>query len=187
MTSRTHDLAAVALISYRFLSNPPGNINWETLLGIGIATILGALVPDIDNVASPAWKNSLIPWERHETAEGFSGHRHLTHSLIGGLLFTWVIGLLLNIIKLPHLNTGIIQQTFALGFLSHLIADSLTHEGVPWLFPIHFHFGFPPFAALRMKTGGLIEKMVIFPLLLGLTVWIYYNYRLNLVGILKNF
>jgi inner membrane protein len=185
MTSRTHDLAAVTLVSYRFLSLPPQGLTWETLLGIGVASIIGALIPDIDNVASLAWKHNLTPWEDDASRDFLGGHRHLSHSLIGGALFVLVIGWLLNLIKLPNINNFLIQQSFALGYLSHLIADTLTIEGVPWLYPIHWHIGFPPFKAFRIKTGGWIEKLVVFPLLLGLTLWIYYNYRVNLIWIFK--
>ncbi|KKS39677.1 MAG: hypothetical protein UV04_C0040G0001, partial [Candidatus Gottesmanbacteria bacterium GW2011_GWA2_42_16] len=33
MIQRTHDLAAVALVSYYFLTYSPPSLNWETLLG----------------------------------------------------------------------------------------------------------------------------------------------------------
>jgi membrane-bound metal-dependent hydrolase YbcI (DUF457 family) len=69
--------------------------------------------------------------------------------------------------------------------LSHLLADSLTIEGVPWLFPIPFKFGFPPFAFLRMKTGGWIERLLVFPSVFVLTLWIYYYYRGTIAAIIK--
>jgi len=62
------------------------------------------------------------------------------------------------------------------GFISHLVMDTFTHDGVPWLFPLHFHFGIPPFQFLRMRTGGIIEKFVVVPLLLIANLYIYYTY-----------
>ena len=69
----------------------------------------------------------------------------------------------------------IIWNAFLIGFTSHLIADSLTHDGVPWLFPIPINFGFPPIQALRIKTGGFLEKYIIFPLLLGLNLYLFFE------------
>lgn len=176
MTSRTHDLAAVAFVSYRFLFYPL-HTNWETLIGIGMAALIGGIIPDIDEVASPAWKSKLVPGDGQLTRDFLEGHRHLSHSLIGGALFTWVLGLALNVVKLPHVDVWLIQQAFALGILSHLVFDTITLEGVPWLFPIPLKFGFPPIRFLRIKTGGLMEKIVIFPGLLVFTIWIYVTHH----------
>lgn len=186
MTSRTHDLAAVTLVSFRFLAYPPAAMGWETILGIGLATLIGGIIPDIDNVASSAWKFDLTPWEDDATRKSLSGHRNLSHSIIGGALFSFAVGLALQVIKIPHLDAQLVQEAFALGFLSHLITDSLTHEGVPWFYPIDIRLGFPPFKSLRMKTGGIIEKFIVFPVLLILTVFIYYAYHTNLQMLLKN-
>jgi len=186
MMQRTHDLAAVSLVSYRFLAFPPGSINWETLLGIGIFTILGAVIPDIDNVASPAWKHKLLPWEGKATRDFLQGHRNISHSLIGLLLFTFLLGILIQLVPLPNLNFGLLQQAFFLGYLSHLITDSLTIQGVPWLYPLPFKFGFPPLSFLRIKTGGVLENVVVFPAILVFTIWMYIQYHENVVFLLKN-
>lgn len=177
MTQRTHDLGAVVLVSYVFLSNFPQNLNWETLVGIGVATFLGGLMPDIDNVASPAWRHKLMPWEGKSTRDFLAGHRNVSHSLIGLFLFAWVFGILLKLVPLQHLDVGLVQKAFFFGHLSHLIMDSLTIQGVPWLYPIPFKFGFPPFSFMRVKTGSWMEKLVVFPSLLVLLVWEYYTYH----------
>lgn len=186
MTQRTHDLGAILFVSYGFLNNPQIGVSWPTILGIGIATIIGAVLPDIDNVASPAWKDKLFPWDRKMTQKFMGGHRHLSHSLLGGLLFYFFIGLFLSLVHIPDLNINLVRHAFILGFLSHLILDTLTHEGVPWLYPIPFHLGFPPIQFLRLKTGGLLEKIVVFPLLLIGFIWVYYNYRQNIPIIFKS-
>lgn len=174
MTQRTHDLAAVALSSFYFLTYPPTALNWETLLGIGVATFLGGMIPDIDNVSSKAWKFNLTPWEDDLTRHSLEGHRNWSHSIIGIGVFTFLLGWVLSTIKLANLIVFPVQLAFFLGYLSHLITDSLTHDGVPWFYPIDIHLGFPPFKSLRMKTGSWIERLVVFPLLLAFTIWIYY-------------
>src|SRR3989344_9216502 len=103
MVQRTHDLAAVALVSFRFLAVPPESLNWETLLGIGVFTILGAMIPDIDNVASPAWKHKLLPWESKATRDFLQGHRHISHSLVGLILFYIILGVLFELVPLQNL------------------------------------------------------------------------------------
>ena len=71
----------------------------------------------------------------------------------------------------------IVWWAFMIGFVSHLVMDTFTKEGVPWLFPIPIRFGIPPFSFLRVKTGGMLEKSFIFPGLILLNFYIYYaNY-----------
>lgn len=184
MVQRTHDLAGVALVSYRFLAQPYP-MNWETILGIGVATLLGAAVPDIDNVSSPAWRHKLMPWEGKAARDFLEGHRNLSHSIIGLFLFYFMIRLLLGIVPLENLDINLVSQAFFLGMLSHLLTDSLTEQGVPWLYPVPWKMGFPPIKPVRIKTGKWFEKLVIMPLLLILTVWIYYTFRDNISVILK--
>lgn len=73
------------------------------------------------------------------------------------------------------------------GYISHLLMDTVTKEGVPWLFPIPIKFGIPPFKAFRIKTGGLIEKAVIFPGLLLFNVWLYYTFYGNFLNFVKHY
>ncbi len=180
MTQRTHDLAAVASVSYYFLSHIPTELNWESLIGMGVATLLGGITPDIDNIASPAWKHKLLPWESEATRTFLEGHRHLSHSLIGLVLFTTMLHLFLFFLRLPNLHIDPVVTAFLLGYASHLVMDSLTKEGVPWFYPLPFKLGFPPFKVLRVKTGSWVERLVVFPALLIGTIWMYYEYRTNI-------
>ena len=59
-----------------------------------------------------------------------------------------------------------------LGVTSHLIMDTFTKEGVPWLLPLPFKFGFPPVRAWRITTGKKAEMLVILPLLVAAIVWL---------------
>jgi len=68
------------------------------------------------------------------------------------------------------------------GMISHLIMDTLTKEGVPWLLPIPIKFGIPPLKRFRVTTGHLAEK-IIFITLFVVDVWyIFANYS-HLVNI----
>lgn len=180
MMQRTHDLAAVSFVSSRLLVFPPVHITWETFLGLGIVTILGATIPDIDNVSSHVWKHKVFPWEGKLTRDFLQGHRQLSHSFLGGVIFTLALRFLLQIINLANIDVNLLLQGFEVAYLSHLITDSFTKQGVPWLYPLPIKFGFPPLAALRIKAGGWVEKGLIFPLLLAATIWLYYTYRSNI-------
>lgn len=107
------------------------------------------------------------------------GHRLITHSILGlvatGYLLRWFLEILHTVLLV---DMNIVWWAFIIGFVSHLIMDLLTREGVPLLFPIPIKFGIPPVKAMRPKTGGFFEKIIVFPLLIGLNGFlIYSNYE----------
>lgn len=75
----------------------------------------------------------------------FSGHRRFTHSLLALAIVTYFAGAIH-----PDLKTPVF-----LGYLSHLLADSLTVLGVPWLWPIP-----KPFRFAKLKTGGVPDYLI---------------------------
>ena len=91
------------------------------------------------------------------------GHRFLTHSLIGlalfGLLAHWLLAVMGPIMPLVNLN--LVWLAFMIGMISHLIMDSFTKEGVPWLLPVPVKFGLPPARSLRITSGKKIESFII--------------------------
>ena len=103
----------------------------------------------------------------------------ISHSLFGLVIFSWLFRLFLRYAQTFFLvDMQIIGWSFVLGYISHLMADSLTKEGVPWLFPLPVRFGFPPFEFLRFTTDKLGEKLIVFPGLLlinGLVVYFSYS------------
>jgi membrane-bound metal-dependent hydrolase YbcI (DUF457 family) len=56
-------------------------------------------------------------------------------------------------------DTDLVWWAFMIGMFSHLVMDSFTKEGVPWLLPIPIKFGFPPLKRLRVTTGKLGEAV----------------------------
>jgi inner membrane protein len=154
---------------------------------------LGSLAPDIDNARSTLGKR-LGPISRG--IQHFAGHRTLFHSLLG-LALTGIIiwgaqfglGYLLLALGLQNaahaLNVGLppaqwVASGAGVGFLGllvgyflHLVADSLTEGGVPWLFPSRVRYGFPPDRHWRFKTGTAMEPVVVVTLgvLVVVAVW----------------
>lgn len=181
MTGRTHDLAAFTALNLVFLTEPsPPDISFATLAVAFGANMVGGLLPDIDDATSDIWDKVRGGSFLGKMIKPLVGqHRMLSHSLLGmaiiGFLSDWFLTWL-NTIVLVDMN--IVWWSLMIGYVSHLITDSLTKQGVPWLFPIPIRFGIPPFEFMRMKTGGIIEKSFVFPgLLLFNGFLIYRNYE----------
>lgn len=175
MTARTHDTAALALLLVATLVWPPAQMTGATAIVALLANQLGGIAPDIDQPTAPLWRN--LPVGRYigkmfGTLVG--GHRFLCHSLLGLVAFAVGAGLLLELLQpiLPPIDTGFVWTAFVLGVVSHLIMDTLTKEGVPWLLPLPFKFGFPPVRAWRITTGKKAEMLVVLPLLVAAIVWL---------------
>lgn len=175
MTARTHDLAAITAFGAALLIYFPHDVRISTLLLAVLANQLGGIAPDIDQPTAPLWRN--LP-EGHFVGKVFGkllgGHRFLSHSLLGFALFAWLSDLLLHFLQplMPHVDTGLVWWAFLIGYASHLVMDTLTKEGVPWLLPIPVKIGLPPLRKFRITTGGRMESLVVFPLLLALDIWL---------------
>ncbi len=189
MTGRTHDLAAFTALGLSALSTPIDKITLSTALVAVVANMIGGIAPDIDQPTAPFWRNLPIGGVVGRTiAKLLGGHRFLSHSLIGVVAFAYGFRYLLNVIhpSFLQLDIGIIWWAFMIGFVSHLVMDTFTREGVPWLLPIPIKFGIPPFKLLRLPTGGFIERFIIFPGLLLFNGYFYYSNYSKLLDLLKH-
>jgi len=173
MTARTHDLAAITALGIVMLSQPAQTVTLGTALIAILANQIGGIVPDIDQPTAPFWRNLPVGKIFGKVTDKFlGGHRFLTHSLLGFALFTGLVYFLLAFLHpiMPHVNSHLVLIAFAIGMLSHLIMDTFTKEGVPWLLPIPIKFGFPPLKAWRITTGKLGEK-IVFLSMLAFDIW----------------
>ncbi len=179
MTERTHDLFGLTALTLAFIYATPTQISLVTLVVVVIVNQIGSAFPDLDQPTAEFYQElpagSLIG---RLLSPLLGSHRLLSHSFIGLALFGYLLHLLL--IYLSHIiliDMSLVWWSFALGYLSHLIADSFTKVGVPWFFPIPLRIGFPPFKWLRITTGKFIEKIIIYPALFALNGYlIYLNY-----------
>ncbi|MGC1176643.1 MAG: metal-dependent hydrolase [Candidatus Saccharimonadales bacterium] len=189
MTGRTHDLAAITALGIVVLAQPARTVTLATGIIAVFANLIGGITPDIDQPTAPFWRN--LPVGKYlgkifDTLSG--GHRFLTHSLLGLALFGfaahWLLVALHPIMR--AVNIDLVWWAFMIGMLSHLVMDTLTKEGVPWLLPIPIKFGLPPLKRLRITTGQAVENFVVFPGLLALNAWLYFvNYH-QLLDILRH-
>ncbi len=189
MTGRTHDLAAFTALTYVSAVTPLPHMSLGTLIVAVSANLIGGLTPDIDQPTADLW---------HKLPAGtvigkilyplLGGHRFISHSILGIILFGFGSKILLSAISsVLIVNMDVVWWAFMIGFVSHLLMDTLTREGVPWLFPLPVKFGIPPFKALRIKTGGMFEKSLIFPGLMILTGYIFYSHYARFLDILKHY
>jgi len=142
---------------------------------------LGALAPDIDNARSTIGQHAGFV---SKGIQHIAGHRTFFHSLFGLVVvgtFIWAaqyaVGLFLfNNLGLTageqlasgvgpggsfHSGLGVAFVGFLIGYFLHLVADSLTLGGVPWLWPNRTRFGFPPERTWRFKSGSREEPIVV--------------------------
>jgi inner membrane protein len=173
MTARTHDLAAITAFGFIAVTQPVRTVTVATALVAVFANQLGGVAPDIDQPTAPFWRNLPIgKFFGKGIDKLLGGHRFITHSLLGlflfGVGFRWLLDLLHQII--PRMDIHIVWWAFMVGMVSHLVLDTFTKEGVPWLLPIPFKFGIPPLKSLRITTGKLAEK-IIFITILVVVFW----------------
>lgn len=177
MTGRTHDLAAFTALGFIVLTQPLPQITLATGLVAVFANLVGGIAPDIDQPTAPFWNNLPIGGVAGRVFDrALGGHRFISHSLLGVVLFGFAFHYVLQILRpsFPTLNMGIIWLSFMIGFISHLVMDTFTREGVPWLLPVPVKFGIPPMRDFRVETGKFVERFIIFPGLIALNGYLYY-------------
>lgn len=185
MTGRTHDLAAITALGAMVLIEPLHTMTLSTALVAVLANQIGGIAPDIDQPTAPLWRN--LPEGKFVgkiVGKGMGGHRFITHSLLGLALFGSLVYYVLHFLHpvMPHVNLGYVWWAFMIGMLSHLVMDTFTKEGVPWILPIPVKFGFPPIKNLRITTGKFVESFILFPGLIVLDIWFCASHYQTLVA-----
>jgi len=191
MTGRTHDMFALTGLIVVGLAYPPEQLTLGTVVAVLVANQLGGIAPDIDEPGAPFWRNLPLAGFMGKTVSRLlGGHRFLTHSLLGvfltGILLNWFLQLIHPI--MPRIDMTLVWWAFMIGLVSHLVIDSFSKEGVPWLLPLPFKLGFPPVRSWRMTTGENVETYILFPALLIFNIvycMTHYQQILEIVHLLK--
>jgi inner membrane protein len=178
MLARTHNIIAFAGLSSVVVYFAPTEIKTITFVLSLVANAVGALLPDIDQASNKLW--DLLPFGDTFAKyfnKAFLNHRGLTHSIVGFILIDkiarWLLPMILNGL---YIDIFTVYVALMVGYISHLIADSLTEEGLPLLFPLKYKFGFPPIKSWRIKTGGWFENIIVTPLLIFYILWVFVVY-----------
>jgi len=187
MTYKTHLSTGLLFSSIVFLLIYNIQLSPVLILLLIISTVIGSSAPDLDTPTGELWKK--IPAggviSRIVSPVFLGGHRHLSHSLIGFVLFSSLFALLIKLIPYDLIipacrqawhNSQFIILAYGIGHLSHLFADMFTEMGVPLLFPLEYHFGIPPIKRVRIKTGKWFENLIIFPAVNIALILVIYSY-----------
>lgn len=189
MTGRTHDLAAFTALSLTIIFLPLHKVTFATGIVAIVSNLVGGIAPDIDQPTAPFWRNLPVGGVVGRILDRLlGGHRFLSHSLIGVALFGIGWHYFLQFLKpsIPSIDTNVIWWTFMIGFVSHLVMDTFTHEGVPWLLPVPVKFGLPPFKLFRLQTGGIMERFILFPGLIIFNAYLYFSNYSKILDLLKH-
>lgn len=116
---------------------------------------VGSLLPDIDHPKSKF--GSWVPFLSYPISYIF-GHRGITHSLL------MVVTMLYWLLKFPYYF--LITKPLFIGYISHLLADMLTKNGIPLLWPRRQKFKIP---LISFKAGSSME-MLVTSFLIGLSM-----------------
>lgn len=188
MVSKTHNAIAFASLITFSAFYPPSSLNIPTLFGAIIANNIGGLIPDMDSGANYLW--GLLPQGKflgRLLRKIFYKHRTITHSFLGLFIIYNLLNTFIPKLFNPNfINPDIIITSIMIGFVSHLVADSLTEEGIPLLFPLKINFGFPPIRPMRIKTGRWFESFVVFPAIWIYLFWFVYSNQNIFLQIIKN-
>jgi inner membrane protein len=166
MTGKTHQIIGLTTGVATLLSTTSPTYQAATVGWVVAASVIGSLLPDIDQPSSRLWRALPFGGFAGELVNPFLEHRNLTHSLLGVGIVSWGVYIVLSHVPTYwDLNTHAIFISFLAAYLSHLVADMVTVEGVPLLFPIPRMFGIPPhpFAGIRIITGKWFENLIVFP------------------------
>ena len=143
--SKTHNLIALASLLTLAVYYPPATLNIATVCVCFIGNVVGSLMPDMDQAANDLW--DMLPAGNligKILRTILVGHRTISHSIVGTLL-TYKILLVLTpkILNSSYINTSLVIASVMIGVISHILADSLTKEGIPLFFPITIKIGIP--------------------------------------------
>jgi len=101
--------------------------------------LLGALLPDIDSADS-------FIGRKVKPLSLFFKHREFWHSITAMIFFTIIVFLIAQ---------NIYALALAIGYLSHLILDSLTRGGIAFFWPSKMRI------KGKLKTRGIVDLMLL--------------------------
>lgn len=178
MLARTHNIIAFAGLLSAAVYFPQKDISAATFVVCLVANTAGSMLPDIDQASNKLW--DMLPFGDNAgkyLSKLFLSHRGLSHSLLGLFLVDKIVYLTFpKIFNGSYINAELVYFSLMIGYISHLLADSFTEEGLPLLFPFNIKFGFPPIKSWRIKTGHWFENFVVAPGVILFIFWFGLNH-----------
>ena len=136
MTGKTHQIIGqtVGLTTYFALSS--SGYDPATFAFTVVVSSVAALLPDIDQSSSSLWRSIPLGRAAGAVVDPFIKHRNLSHSIIGiaivGAVVYWLTSLMPSY---WGVNGHVILWVTLSSYISHLVADMVTVEGIPLVFP----------------------------------------------------
>lgn len=128
-------------------------------------TIAFAVLADIDHLKSPVGK---IFYPIAKVLDRKFGHRTITHSLV----FYLGLGFLVSFIEKTFFGTSTVSLIYWFAYLSHIIFDMMTVQGVPFFYPFKRNpCVIPGDSKLRLRSADVRSEVIVFVvfIMLGIT------------------
>lgn len=178
MTGKNHLIFGVTsgfLLDAALLAKTGNTYGIDVAAGIITLSALGSLLPDID---SPKSKIGKILFFLSYPINKMFGHRTFTHSL-----FFLLIGICSYAAYSGDFQfmRNFYPIAFCVGFLGHLIQDTFTKGGCPWLYP----FKRTRYSLSKQKYGSKMELfftillLMIFVMVLTVHDYIFIDWMIS--------
>lgn len=156
MTGKTHLAVGVGAGITIGITSALSGCNPTIAVLSAASCAIGSLMPDIDSRKSKAGKEMKIT---SFFVNKIFGHRGFVHSPLCLAIFT--IPLIAGL-KLTNYNEFIpLVFGFIAGYISHLVLDTMTKGGIPWLYPISKN----KFSLCKIRSGSFLEILIAFVVL----------------------
>jgi inner membrane protein len=154
MTAPTH--VTFGALSYFVMA---AAMQWQPSTAAVATAALGSLLPDID-LPTSAVGRPFFPISKALNEQ--IGHRTLTHSVIGIMLLLMMLSPLLFI-------DSLIVWALAVGYISHLLIDTVNKAGIELLYPSHVRAWFLSDERYRIVVGSR-EEFILLAVLMVFTI-----------------
>ena len=138
MNYRAHKIGGTCsglIASALLFADNPTTINFISSLLIISGASIGSVMPDIDKPTSKIGRKFFIKPISTYIHKKY-GHRTITHSAILSLVFLSLLVCSSYMFKdIPFYFYSNFTIGFSVGYISHLVLDSLTVEGIPLFYP----------------------------------------------------
>lgn len=167
MTGKTHRVIGLATAVTYLISATTPEYSPATFGTVLVGAYFASLIPDLDRSTADFWENLPMGKTVGKIVDPLIKHRNISHSLLGTLIF--ILATYIIIDSFPSywgVNNEIAFISISLAYISHLLADMFTVDGIPLFYPSKRAFGIPPkpFDGIRILTGKWFENLVLFPL-----------------------
>lgn len=169
---KTHVVIGIAYGTALIPALQRGDYSVEQYGLVMVGLVIGSLLPDLDHPQSTL--SRMIPIVGGLLSR-LTGHRGILHSIVG-VIICWLVcgGLMIPAVAVTQ-DARLSAHIFAglmIGYILHIVADSLTKGGVRLFYPFKWRIGIGIF-----MTGGLLEFVFRVVLMFWIIFFIFSRLR----------